>query len=282
MKKIIISLSIIAAAAAIVIGGTIAYFSDTETSTGNTFTAGAIDLMVDSECHFNGMACTNGTWGDTAITCACTWPERNLAGEKFFDFADLKPGDSGEVTLSMHVYDNDAWGRLIIDNLIDSDNTCVEPELIPVDPHCIAVGPSATPGELRQNLKFWVWLDDGTTPGFQCPTGQPKCTADPQEGNNFDDIGEIRLIAPGPINAAGETWNLYDGLKAVYDAGRQGPGLNSDGHMTGSVTYYFGIGWQLPSNVGNDVQSDTFVGDMTLQVVQYRNNISPSGSPLNW
>ncbi|PIW76653.1 MAG: hypothetical protein CO001_00190, partial [Candidatus Portnoybacteria bacterium CG_4_8_14_3_um_filter_40_10] len=42
MKKIIISLSIIAAVAAIAIGATTAYFSDTETSTGNTFTAGSI------------------------------------------------------------------------------------------------------------------------------------------------------------------------------------------------------------------------------------------------
>lgn len=49
MKKILISLSIIAAAAAVVIGATTAYFSDTETSTGNTFTAGVIDISVDGE-----------------------------------------------------------------------------------------------------------------------------------------------------------------------------------------------------------------------------------------
>jgi len=47
-KKILISLSVIGLVAAIVVGGTIAYFSDTETSTGNTFTAGAIDLKVDN------------------------------------------------------------------------------------------------------------------------------------------------------------------------------------------------------------------------------------------
>ena len=46
-KKIIISLSVIAAVAAITVGGTIAYFNDTETSTGNIFTAGSLDLKVD-------------------------------------------------------------------------------------------------------------------------------------------------------------------------------------------------------------------------------------------
>ncbi|MDD5433725.1 MAG: TasA family protein [Candidatus Pacebacteria bacterium] len=49
-KKIIISLAIIGIVGAIAVGGTVAYFTDTETSTGNTFTAGTLDLKVDSEC----------------------------------------------------------------------------------------------------------------------------------------------------------------------------------------------------------------------------------------
>lgn len=49
MKRIAISLSIISAVAAIAIGGTIAYFSDTETSQGNTFTAGTIDIAVNDQ-----------------------------------------------------------------------------------------------------------------------------------------------------------------------------------------------------------------------------------------
>ena len=52
-KKILISLSVIGAVAAIAIGGTIAYFSDTETSTGNTFTAGTIDISVDNMNPWN-------------------------------------------------------------------------------------------------------------------------------------------------------------------------------------------------------------------------------------
>jgi len=46
-KKILISLSVIGLVAAVAIGGTIAYFNDTETSTGNIFVAGSIDLKVD-------------------------------------------------------------------------------------------------------------------------------------------------------------------------------------------------------------------------------------------
>jgi len=47
MKKIILSLSVVAVVAAVIIGGTIAYFSDTETSTNNDFAAGTMDLNID-------------------------------------------------------------------------------------------------------------------------------------------------------------------------------------------------------------------------------------------
>jgi len=47
MKKTTLSLVIIGVVATIAIGGTIAYFNDTETSTGNIFVAGSIDLKVD-------------------------------------------------------------------------------------------------------------------------------------------------------------------------------------------------------------------------------------------
>lgn len=47
MKKILLSLSLIVAVAAVVVGATTAYFSDSETSEGNTFTAGTLDLGID-------------------------------------------------------------------------------------------------------------------------------------------------------------------------------------------------------------------------------------------
>lgn len=48
-KKLILSVATISMALAAVGGVTIAYFSDTETSTGNTFTTGTIDIAVDGE-----------------------------------------------------------------------------------------------------------------------------------------------------------------------------------------------------------------------------------------
>ena len=57
-KKILISLGIIGVVAAAVIGGTIAYFNDVETSTGNIIVAGSLDLKVDHVlATYNGGEC---------------------------------------------------------------------------------------------------------------------------------------------------------------------------------------------------------------------------------
>src|SRR3990167_7936458 len=160
-SKILLSGAAIAAAAALIIGATFAFFSDTETSTNNTFTAGAIDLKVDSECHryeFVGESPNNpdgyvdvGCDGETEEFGNWSEDDLDLGVHKFFNFTDLKPGDRGEDTISLHVYTNDAWGRLIIDNLIDKDVDCTEPESeavlpgpIDADPECNDVGD--TPG----------------------------------------------------------------------------------------------------------------------------------------
>lgn len=69
-KKILISLSVIGIVAAIAVGGTIAYFSDTETSEGNILTAGSIDLKVDHTlATYNGEHCSQDclVMGDNLI-----------------------------------------------------------------------------------------------------------------------------------------------------------------------------------------------------------------------
>ncbi|MEX0931760.1 MAG: SipW-dependent-type signal peptide-containing protein [Candidatus Paceibacterota bacterium] len=58
MKKIILSLGTLVTVAALAVGGTIAFYNDSETSTGNIFVAGAVDLKVDHlKQSYNGMDC---------------------------------------------------------------------------------------------------------------------------------------------------------------------------------------------------------------------------------
>ena len=251
-------MSMIAVVAVVAIGATGAFFSDTETSTGNTFTAGAIDLTVDNTCYYNKIAdenpnCptvvddTNTPSVDESVVTS--WTATNLGAQhKFFWFNDVKPGDFGEDTISLHV-DNDAWLRLVINAVTDADNTCTEPELI-------AEGgvTCGTDGELRENLLFSVWLDQGITPGFQN-------NGDVGEGDNIRNHNEPTIIASGTIDTGGEIWNLAD-------AG----GL----YLIGGQTAYFGIDWSLPGSVGNDTQTDSMSATMEFQVVQHRNNPTPT------
>ena len=301
-SKILLSVASIAAAAALIVGATIAFFSDTETSTGNTFVAGSLDLKVDSECHYFHLVAVGEPNVYEEVPCEDsqevafgTWTETDLVPgvHKFFNFSDIKPGDRGEDTVSLHVIDNDAWAWFRVTPTGDNDVTCTEPETESTDPQCSA-SPAPTPapgdGELQEALEFNVWLDQGLTPGFQG-------TGDEGEGDNIFNEGDVPLATPGPIDQGGENYNLWEVLALVRldigtgcDGANADPdgdgvttggtgacqGLPDDGHLVGSTTYYFGVGWELPEGTGNEVQSDSFVADMEFQVEQYRNNPTPS------
>ena len=327
-------MSVVAAVAVVVVGATTAFFSDTETSTGNTFTAGSLDLKVDSTAHYNGMICRLAVLGDDPTwsgytwqpesgvnpgpdhypqpgdDCEGTWTEKDLGVEtdKFFNLTDVKPGDEGENTISLHVYDNDAWGRFVISSVEDLDNTCTEPETETgiLDPECSALPPVLGAGELAESISFWAWLDQGSIPGFQCvdSDGRPvtECN-DPTEGDNIQQCDlqgptgngpvcdEPTLITPGDVDAHGETHNIWEGLAAVYDAYCAGPnppnpignptganeygtcqGIAEDGRLVGSTTYYFGLAWEIPEDVGNEAQTDSLTADLSFEAVQHRNN----------
>lgn len=305
-SKILLSGTAIVAAAVLIVGATFAFFSDTETSVDNTLTAGSLDLKVDSEAHYNGSVCSDvsetdvpnyqwvgGTEWPVGQPCDGTWDLTDLtATNQFFELTDIKPGDEGENTISLHVFDNDAWGRFVIDEVENLDNTCTEPEL-EAETDCITEG---TPGELAQSITFQAWIDDGAIPGFQ---GEEDQT----EGDNIKQENEQLVIQPGTLDPAGETHNIWEGLAAyrafldlsnacdVTDSDGNGQtdndgtpsdddylacqGIADDGRMVGSTTYYFGLEWSVPDTIGNEAQTDSLNADLTFEVEQHRNNPTP-------
>src|SRR3989344_4049936 len=147
-KKIITSLSVIVAVSAIAIGATNAFLSDTETSSGNTFAAGAIDLKIDNESYYNG-----------AVSALTSWVASDLGnGLLFFNFTDLKPDDEGEDTISLHV-ENDAYACMDLTLTSNDDNSSNDPEL--ATPDVQEDINNTWDGELAQNLQFFWWADDG-------------------------------------------------------------------------------------------------------------------------
>src|SRR3989344_1767210 len=133
MKKILFSSGLIVFVAAVTLSATGAFFSDTETSTGNTFTAGDIDLKIDNESYaldFN-IPGFQDPEGNLVFNPATSWELKDLVPgqDHFFNFEDVKPGDYGEDTISIHVGSNDAWMCAAARITNDTDQSCTEPEL---------------------------------------------------------------------------------------------------------------------------------------------------------
>ena len=256
-KKILISLSVIGVVAAVAIGGTIAYFSDTETSTGNTFTAGAIDLTIDNHSYVTD---ETGTLVENPTN---TWDLADLTGQLFFSFSDLKPGDLGEDTISLHVNNNDAWACMSINLTSTPENGETEPEAL--------VDDQGTEGELQNELYFAFWADDG---------------------DNVYENSEV-------IFAQGLAANLFDGTNWALADSQTNVWPNSTGDpLTGDLTRYVGKIWCYGTltedkaeenstspiergttgflcdgeSVSNVSQTDGIVADVEFYAEQYRNN----------
>ena len=100
---------------ALVGGGTWAYFSDVETSTGNTLTAGTMNLTVDVS---DGGGAITGT----------VIPEIDGVNEFITFPTDLAPGDSGSVTFTATASGNVAGTLAITSTVTTTENGSNEPE----------------------------------------------------------------------------------------------------------------------------------------------------------
>lgn len=275
--KIILSAAVILAAAGLIVGATFAFFSDTETSTGNVFAAGELDLKIDNTSYaidHNIPGFQNPTGALVANTQA-TWTLKDLTIEKFFNFSDVKPGDYGEDTISVHVNTNNAWVCAAARVTSDLDNGFSEPE-DEVFGTNNDLDDGTLDGDLDSGINFAFWKDDG---------------------DNVLELGEeTSIFAAGPIS------NLNpQGKIALADAQGTNPFGNTP--ILGNSTVYIGKGWCfgtmvatplaqdnlttdgpiLPdrvgtgftcdgSAVGNIAQTDSVQGDLQFFAVQSRNN----------
>jgi len=249
---------------AVIAGATGAFFSDTETSTGNVFAAGAIDLKIDNTSYgfdWNGPNATGATgqWGPNS---ANSWGLSDLTGQLFFDFHDLKPGDFGEDTISLHVDDNDAWACMAFALTGTPENGQNEPEAQ------VDTTAGANEGELQNYLSFLFWNDDG---------------------DNVLEVGEQVIQSLSGLSSSIFSGNWL----AIADTSG-----DNDVPLPGDTTQYIGKGWcfgtitatpvaagqdvpPTPGNTGftcngagnqNDAQTDGIVVDVGFYAEQSRNN----------
>lgn len=124
----------------------LAYFSNRDVS-GSTFAVGEVDIMIDNQSYYNG-----------ALNQDTSWDLADLTIEKFFNFLDIKPGDYGEDTISIHTVREDTYLCVNVTLTSNNENGCNEPEGL-VDFSCGT--PGADEGELADLTEFMWWADDG-------------------------------------------------------------------------------------------------------------------------
>lgn len=227
---------------AITLASTGAYFSDKEISTANILETGKFDLEIDNTCHYNGQVCSlapdNTYHWDGQVSnepCFCTWKQRSLTNELFFNFLDIKPGDTGKSTISLHVDNNDAWICAQILNVKNTENGCNETEALTDDSTASCGDPGENEGELLSHIFFTVWKD-------------ANC-------DNVHDQNEQVIVANQSIEAG--QWPIADS--------------NTGGPLKGDTTSCLGVGWNIPATTSNIIQTDSLTGDIQFTAIQSRN-----------
>jgi len=181
--------------------GTSAYFSDTEAFTNNSLTAGTLDLKLDYKATYLGGEGREAAiqamgypdaehigdgrylldqapspadmqeWedmvqGEEFDFCSTEADEYLVNGDGIpvFTLEDIKPGDSGEVTISIHLCTNPAFLQLVGEITENAENGQNDPELAAEGVDTDGVG------ELADAIEVCVWYDEDCDNVYE-PTG---------------------------------------------------------------------------------------------------------------
>ena len=200
-RKVLAGLGAVGVASAGAGLGTTAYFNDTESFTNNTLTAGELDLKLDYKSTYLGgpgrlddivgmgypdaeyledgrylldqapspadmQAWEDLVQGEEFDFCSPEADEFLVNGDgiPIFTLDDVKPGDSGEVTISIHICDNPAYLYLAGELTENAENGQSEPELAAEGEDTDGIG------ELADAIEVCVWYDEDCDNVYE-PTG---------------------------------------------------------------------------------------------------------------
>jgi len=239
-----LSKSLIIVAAIFVMGGYEAYacFVQGKEPIWDTFGKKNLDLEIDYAGYYDKAVDGHPNAG--------FWKQQDLTTQKFFDVGDIKPGDSGEGTISLHLKGQDAWGCAIIRPTENDDKSSTGPELL-VDQKD---NPSDKwDGELAQNMDLRVWADICSIKNKVKP------------GDNIYQPGCDKLLQSGksPLNPV---------KLALADSADQNVFSGNSGPLKKDQDYFLGADWSVPSSVGNIIQTDSYKADVTFYVQQSDSN----------
>ena len=241
-RKMLLGLGAVGVASAGAGLGTTAYFNDTETFEDNILTAGELDLFVDYEASYD----SDGAVENLADMASGT-QDGNPAG-MFYDLDDVKPGDSGHVEFCFRIVDNPSYVWACGD-LSQAENGMNEPEM--------AVDTTPDLGELGDAIDarlVYCERDDGEiVEGEEIVSGSL--------------VDVIAAIAGGAALDGMGMAGMVPGEQAEY-ADLVEPD-DGEAFITGPCVCLF---WEIPTSVGNEIQSDSLTMNFEFHAIQSRHN----------
>ncbi|GAB3411909.1 hypothetical protein GCM10027435_04120 [Haloparvum alkalitolerans] len=227
--------------------GTTAYFSDEEAFEDNTLTAGELDLFVHVDYSED-----QGSYNQYAID---TVLNGNTVGEDTegdplkIEVDDVKPGDSGEGVLCFSIVDNPAYMWMCGQLTENSQNGTTEPEAAALNDMYGEIPEAGQLAEAMQvTLRYCTEEDDELIEGDLIAEGSlADVMAALDNGVPLDGSGD---------GAAGIDRDPFDGVES------------SEEHDETCVC----LSWEIPTNVGNEIQTDSVTFDVSFYAEQARHN----------
>ncbi|WP_254823785.1 SipW-dependent-type signal peptide-containing protein [Haloglomus halophilum] len=258
-RKALAGLATVGAAGAGAGLGTSALFNDTESFLNNSVQAGTLDLVVDYYTSTD-----QGSFGTSSQS-----GEVNGDGATVYDYtvSDVKPGDSGTLAFCPKIVTNRGWLWVGSAGVTDYENGQTEPE----------GGVDATPGGSMNGT------NDGADAGdLSCAMDVTVSYAESAslDGDQVECSNTRELNNPADYTLADLSKDLETGFPLDGD---------EPGNDDGTVTPYPGssgaddqqgpclcIEWEVPTDVGNEIQSDAIEFGFQFVAEQARNNPDPA------
>ena len=259
-RKVLVGLGAVGVASAGAGLGTTAYFSDEESFEENTLTAGELDLFVhvdysEDQGSFAQYSTPPGTYINGGVVGE-TVEEDGVVIEEgtplSIQVEDLKPGDSGEGEFCFSIVNNPAYMWMCGELTANDQNGTTDPEEAALDE---MFGEIPVDGQLADAMQITVsYCDADGNDGEEIVSGSlAEVMAALQTG--------VPLYGDGNPDQPVANRPAFDGVDSAFE--------DDEPNIDETCVCFE---WEVPTTVGNEIQTDSVTFDFEFYAEQERHN----------